>query len=189
LVESGYDRQIFYGCFLHVLNLACQAAITVYDDSRSKKELRIRLAEDSDFSGSEDSNDEEDPDYDEADEYVDELQDVQTHSNAVLNARQLAVFINRNDNRNYNRREMFAKSQDVCKLPTNFLLQDMKVRWNSTHDMIARLIANEKALKLLSTLNPEVFWPLLSDQDWVQLKELNEFLLLFKDFFKFFQDN
>ena len=21
LVESGYDRQIFYGCFLHVLNL------------------------------------------------------------------------------------------------------------------------------------------------------------------------
>ena len=45
LVESGYDRQIFYGCFLHVLNLACQAAIKVYDDSRSKMELRIRLAD------------------------------------------------------------------------------------------------------------------------------------------------
>ena len=48
---------------------------------RISKESRIRLADDSDFSGSEDSNDEEDPDYDEADEYVEELQDVQILSN------------------------------------------------------------------------------------------------------------
>ena len=179
LVESGYDRQIFYGCFLHVLNLACQAAIAVYDDSRLKKELRIRLAEDSDFSGSEDSHDEDDPDYDdaEADEYDVELQEVQNHSNAVFTARKLAVFINRNDNR----REMFAKCQHLCNLKQNLLIQDIKVRWNSTHDMIARLISNEKALKLLPTMNPEVLWPLLSDSDWGQLKELNEFLRLFKD--------
>jgi hypothetical protein len=56
LVEKGYDRQISYHCFLHVLNLACQAAIQVYDPYRKTKTSRIRLVEDiEDFSGSEDS--------------------------------------------------------------------------------------------------------------------------------------
>jgi hypothetical protein len=64
LVEKGYHWDIFYGYFLHVLNLSCQAAIQVYDPSRKKKTSRIRLVEDiEDFSGSENSNDEEDPDY------------------------------------------------------------------------------------------------------------------------------
>jgi hypothetical protein len=76
---------------------------------------------------------------------------------------------------------MFAKCQHLCNLKPNLLIQDMKVRWNSTHDMIARLISNEKALKLLPTLYPEVLWPLPSDSDWGQLKELNKFLLQFKD--------
>ena len=85
LVEKGYDRDIFYGCFLHVLNLACQAAIEVYDPTRKKKTSRIRLAEDvEDFSGSEDSHDEEDPDY-EHDDYEEELKDVKNLSNAILN--------------------------------------------------------------------------------------------------------
>jgi hypothetical protein len=85
LVEKGYDRGIFYGCFLHVLNLACQAALEVFDPTRKKKTARIRLAEDvEDFSGSEDSHDEEDPDYEE-DDYEGELKDVKNYSNAVLN--------------------------------------------------------------------------------------------------------
>jgi hypothetical protein len=86
LVQQGYDRSIFYGCFLHVLNLACQAAIEVYDPTRKNKTSRIRLLADiEDFSGSEDSHDEEDPDYNEEDDYAEELKDVKNLSNAVLN--------------------------------------------------------------------------------------------------------
>ena len=43
LVGMGYDRHIFHGCFLHVLNLACQAAI---DPFRKTKTKRIRLTSD-----------------------------------------------------------------------------------------------------------------------------------------------
>ena len=95
----------------------------------------------------------------------------------MVTARKLAVFINRNDTR----RGMFAKCQKFCKLKPNLLIQDMKVRWNSTHDMIARLISNEKALKLLPTFSPDVPWPLPSESDWGQLKELNKFLYQFKN--------
>ena len=88
LVEKGYDRQIFYGCFLHVLNLACQTAIEVYDPTRKRKTSRIRLAADiEDFSGSEDSHDEEDADYEE------ELKDVKNYSNAVLNVSTSSLLI------------------------------------------------------------------------------------------------
>jgi hypothetical protein len=40
LVNDGFDRAIFYGCFLHILNLACQAAIKVYDPD--KKSIPVR---------------------------------------------------------------------------------------------------------------------------------------------------
>jgi hypothetical protein len=86
LVREGYSREIFYGCFLHVLNLACQAAIEVYDPKRKKGTERIRLVKDSDlesFSGSEDSHDEDDSDYE--DEYEEELKDVENRSNAIGN--------------------------------------------------------------------------------------------------------
>jgi hypothetical protein len=84
LVEKGYDREIFFGCFLHVLNLACQAAIEVYDPLRKKKTIRTRLTDIDDFSGSEDSRDEEDSDYEEEDEYAEELGDVTNRSNVIL---------------------------------------------------------------------------------------------------------
>lgn len=84
LVQKGYEGQIFYGCFLHVLNLACQAAIEVYDPARKNKTSRIRLVDIEDFSGSEDSHDEEDPDYAD-DDYSQELKDVNTLCNAVFN--------------------------------------------------------------------------------------------------------
>ncbi len=142
LVKKGYDRGIFYGCFLHVLNLACQAAIEVYDPTRTKKTSRTRLVADiEDFSGSEDSHDEEDPDY-ENDDYAEELGDVKNLSNAVLNARKLAVFINRNDSR----RDTLIEYQKICKLKTNLVVKDMKVRWNTTFDMIVSLIDNEKVV-------------------------------------------
>jgi hypothetical protein len=86
LVRNGYGREIFYGCFLHVLNLACQAAIEVYDPARKQKTKRSRLIEEFDFvtfSGSEDSHDEEDPDY--LDEYEEELKNVDNRSNAIFN--------------------------------------------------------------------------------------------------------
>ena len=86
LVENGFDRDIFYGCFLHVMNLGCQAAIEVYDPKRKKKTNRTRLVTDSDFesfSGSEDSQDEEDSDYD--DEYEDELKNIDSISSAIGN--------------------------------------------------------------------------------------------------------
>jgi hypothetical protein len=70
------------------LNLACQAAIEVYDPLRKKKTIRTRLTDIehfSDFSGSEDSHDEEDSDYKEDDEYAEELSDVMNRSNAILN--------------------------------------------------------------------------------------------------------
>ena len=40
LVKGGFDRGILYGCFLHILNLACQAAIKVYDPE--KKSIPVR---------------------------------------------------------------------------------------------------------------------------------------------------
>jgi hypothetical protein len=100
------------------------------------------------------------------------------------------VFINRNDSR----RETLSKSQEVCKLKTNLLVQDMKVRWNTTYDMILCLIKNEKvlqvtklkALKLLPTIDDSVDWPLLSTQDWIELKELCPFLELFKELTLYF---
>jgi hypothetical protein len=95
LVQKGYEGQIFYGCFLHVLNLACQAAIEVYDPARKKKTSRIRLVDIEDFSGSEDSHDEEDPDYAD-DDYSQELKDVNTLCNAVLNVSFVANFRHEN---------------------------------------------------------------------------------------------
>jgi hypothetical protein len=85
LVAKGYEQHIFYNCFLHVLNLACQAAIEVYDPFRKKKASRIRLVDFEDFSGSEDSNDEDDPNYDDEDEYAEELKGVDNRCNAVMN--------------------------------------------------------------------------------------------------------
>ena len=43
LVREGYNQEIFYGCFLHVLNSACQAAIEVYDPKRIAKTRRILI--------------------------------------------------------------------------------------------------------------------------------------------------
>jgi hypothetical protein len=136
LVNTGYDRHIFYGCFLQVLNLACQAAIEVYDPSRKKKTVRTKLVPVDDFSGSEDSQDEEDEDYAEdsqdeededyeKDEYAEELQEVKNRSNVILKARNLVVFITRNDIR----REKFAECHRFCKLDTTLLVKDMKVGW------------------------------------------------------------
>ena len=34
LVRDGFNREIFYRCFLHILNLAFQAAIRVYDPEK-----------------------------------------------------------------------------------------------------------------------------------------------------------
>jgi hypothetical protein len=56
LVEDGFDRGIFYGCYLHILNLACQAAIKVYDpDKKSKPVRRTVLTNLDDKSESEES--------------------------------------------------------------------------------------------------------------------------------------
>lgn len=181
LVAQGYDRGIFFGCFLHVLNLACQAAIEVYDPRRKSKVTRIRLVNDDDFSnfsGSEDSHDEEDLDYLEDDgDMVEEEVVEDTCSLAVKRAREIVVFINRNDTR----REAFAKCQRICNLPTKLLVKDMKVRWNSTHDMISSLIENEKAFNILPNIDSAVEWPLLVAKDWEDLKELHSFLERFKN--------
>ena len=87
LVMDGFDRGTFYGCFLHILNLACQAAIKVYDPD--KKPIPVRrtvLTNLDDKSESEDSQDEEDPGYDdnEMDQYIEEIKDVRNESNAIL---------------------------------------------------------------------------------------------------------
>lgn len=86
LVEMGYDRHVFFGCLLHALNLACQAAIEVYDPFRKTKTSRIGLISDiENFSGSEDSHDEEDLDYQEEEDYSKELKGVQNQSNVIAN--------------------------------------------------------------------------------------------------------
>ena len=68
LIESGgFSKNQFLWCFLHILNLACQAAIAVYDAKLKKNTRKVQFLPDdddlSDFSGSEDSNDIEDPTY------------------------------------------------------------------------------------------------------------------------------
>jgi hypothetical protein len=50
------------------------------------------------------------------------------------------VFINRNETR----RDVLKKAQHIRQLPENLIKRDMKVRWNTTYDMIESLIANEK---------------------------------------------
>lgn len=81
LVKAGFDRGTFYGCFLHILNLACQAAITVYDPKKKK----VRGTNQEELSEPEDSQDEEDPDFN---DYVQvqelELEDVPNQSSAIL---------------------------------------------------------------------------------------------------------
>jgi hypothetical protein len=176
LVSKGYDRHIFHGCFLNVLNLACQAAIKVYDPSRKKKTVRTKLVRVDDFSGSEDSQDEPDEDY-ENDEYAKEIQEVENRSNVISKARKLAVFISHNDLY----REMFAECQRRCQLDTTLLVKDLKVRWNTTAEMIKCLIKNEQAFTLLPEMDPTVPWPILNDEEWVQLKELCPLLALFED--------
>lgn len=93
LVEDGFDRGLFYGCFLHVLNLACQAAIKVYDPDKNHKPVkRTVLTIFDDKSESEDSQDEEDPDFtdDEFNQYTEELEDVGNKSNAILRVSSLS---------------------------------------------------------------------------------------------------
>jgi hypothetical protein len=68
LIENGgFSRKQFLWCFLHVLNLACQAAIEVYDPRLKHKARKVKLLPDDDafddYSGSEDSNDIDDPDF------------------------------------------------------------------------------------------------------------------------------
>jgi hypothetical protein len=114
------------------LNLACQAAIAVFDPSRTKKTVRTLVPVD-DYSDSEDSQ--EDEDYTE-DEYAEDLKEVNIHLNVVLKARKLAVFINRND--------------------------------------------------ILPTTNLNVQWPMLNEEEWLELKELCPFLAIFKELTLFF---
>jgi hypothetical protein len=93
LVKDGFDRSTFYGCFLHILNLACQAAIKVYDPAKKSSPVRRTVLRNldgfsdfSDLSESEDSQDEEDPDYDENEmiQFEEDLQDVSNKSKAIL---------------------------------------------------------------------------------------------------------
>lgn len=97
-IDLGFQEHQFVWCFLHILNLACQAAISVYDpDKKIKRSKKVRLVRDQefdDFSGSDDSADPEDPDFnfdgysdDESDGdfevYEEELRDVPTKSNVI----------------------------------------------------------------------------------------------------------
>jgi hypothetical protein len=87
LVGVGFDRGIFYGCFLHILNLACQAAIKVYDPEKTSISVRRTvLTIMDDESESEDSVDEDDPNFDdnEIERCFEELKDVRNESNAIL---------------------------------------------------------------------------------------------------------
>lgn len=79
---------------MHILNLACQAAIAVYDpEKKVKHSKKVRLVPDQefdDFSGSEDSADPNDPDFNldgesdvDFDLYEDELRDVPTKTNVI----------------------------------------------------------------------------------------------------------
>ena len=97
LVKDGFDRAIFYNCYLHILNLACQAANRVYDPAKKSISVRrtvLRNLDDlSDVSESEDSQEEEDPDFDEdeTDQYAEELEDVSNKSNAILRVSSLLI--------------------------------------------------------------------------------------------------
>ena len=81
--EDGFSPQIFYGCFLHVLNLASQAALKVYDSSKKKKNVKKRKIQM--LGENEDSTDDEDDPESEFDQYEEELQDVHTDSFAISN--------------------------------------------------------------------------------------------------------
>ena len=90
VINLRFDEDQFYPCFLHILNLACQAAIEVYDPTRKKKAGKVVLVPEGlfdEFSGSEDSNDPDDSDFypedDDKDEF-DEVLDIETKSNTIL---------------------------------------------------------------------------------------------------------
>ena len=72
--EMEFHEDHFYSCFLHILNLACQAALAVYDPSRKENSKATLIYE----------IDCEEDDFDE--EYlVDQMKDVPNMSKAVLN--------------------------------------------------------------------------------------------------------
>jgi len=94
--ELGFHEDQFLWCFLHILNLACQAAIEVYDPSRKNKQKVQLVTDNGELSedGSEDSDDPDDRDYKDKEEYdnddlgqdaayTQEVQDVETKSNVI----------------------------------------------------------------------------------------------------------
>ena len=77
------------------------------------------------------------------------------------------------------------KAQETMGLNVKLLPKDMKVRWNTTYDMIKGVLDNIKALPvfkqiLLNDKHETVDVPMLSHDVFRELKELMPFLDLFK---------
>ena len=83
VIGYDFDREIFYGCFLHILNLACQAAIKVYDPKTITAPARRTVTpinnEESETEGDRESE------FDDIDLYTEEIKDIDSKSKAILN--------------------------------------------------------------------------------------------------------
>jgi hypothetical protein len=79
--------------------------------------------------------------------------------------------------------EALEDRQRTMGLPTLKLILDVRTRWNSTHDMIKRLIENRLAVDFLCNREKALYKCnlILDDFDWKWLGILNEVLEIYKN--------
>ncbi|GBP78624.1 Zinc finger BED domain-containing protein 4 [Eumeta japonica] len=67
--------------------------------------------------------------------------------------------------------------QKQCGIPTHSLIQDVEVRWNSTYNMLERLLEQKTAVNLYSVEHDRI--DTLSSSDWELMKNLTQVLKFF----------
>lgn len=77
----------------------------------------------------------------------------------------------------------------VANIKANELRLDMKVRWNSTLYMIERALELQGPLNLTTSHFNDLVHLSLSNEEWIQLKEMKKILLPFKDATLLFSKN
>ena len=74
--------------------------------------------------------------------FGDDLEDVQTSSSSIMKMRKFNIYMKRN----YQRISIMAECQRMSKLKQQKIVTDMKVRWNTTYDMLKWNVENKMVI-------------------------------------------
>lgn len=87
------------------------------------------------------------------------------------------------------KRDWLRKQCKVANVKAKELILDMKVRWNSTLNMIERALTLQGPLKLITSQFPELQNLNLSGSEWAELDSMKQILQPFKDATLIFSQN